>query len=171
MAEIFHSEWKSFKNNHCILDNFCLFLLSFKTGTLPGKAGTMWISLLNIKKRPVWSCQAWLCPVQWNVFLMRGDIMSSRKGLHFFILCKRPLSIQLPSDSLKRPSPAPRLQRQQQKSPCTAHKHLLALDATRKWKPTLWFRRGEWVLEAWLWRNRRWHILSYRSFCLVLSSQ
>ena len=41
MAEIFHSKWKSFKNNQCILDNFFLFVLSFKTGTLPGKTGTM----------------------------------------------------------------------------------------------------------------------------------
>ena len=120
-AEIFHSPWKSFKYNQCILDSFCLILLPFKTETPPGKAGTMWISLLNIKKKARVVLQAWLCPVHWNVFLMHGDIMGSRKGMHFFILCRRPLSIRLPIDSVKRPSPAPRLQRQQEKSPCTVH--------------------------------------------------
>lgn len=102
---------------------------------------------------------------------MRGDITGSRKGLHFFILCRRPISIRLPSDSVKRPSPAPRLQRQQQKAPSTAHKHLLAVDAARKWKTTLWFRRSERILEAWFWRNRRWLIFSYLSSCVVLLSQ
>ena len=66
--------------------------------------------------------------------------MSSRKGLHFFILCGRPISIRLRSDRVKRPSPAPRLQSQQQKSSSIAYKLLLAFDAAegsekRHWVP------------------------------------
>lgn len=76
-------------------------------------------------------------------------------------------SIRFQSDSVKRPSPA----RQQQKSLSIAHKHLLAFDAARKWKTTLGSTRGEWVLEAWFWRNTRWLFFSYRSSCVVLSSQ
>lgn len=84
------------------------------------------------EKKPVWSHQAWLFPVLWNVFLMRGDIISSRKGLNFFSFVDAPISdYRERYRKIKRPSPTARLQRDQQKLPSIANIHLLAFDVAR----------------------------------------
>lgn len=63
---------------------------------------------------------------------MRGDIISSRKGLNFFSFVDAPISdYRERYRKIKRPSPTARLQRDQQKLPSIANIHLLAFDVAR----------------------------------------
>lgn len=100
---------------------------------------------------------------------MPGDIMSSRKGLHFFIFVDAlyPITERHRKTTFSRSS----LAKATTEIPVNSAYTHFGFRRCKEVKTTLRSKRGERIWEAWFWRNRRWLIFSCCSSCAVLSSQ